>query len=1088
MTPVTMEMVFVIALSFVVVITASSEGVTPVIREQPKDIVARRNDPATLNCAASNAARITWYRNGQQVVTSPQDSRSHRVLLPSGSLFFLRVTTNRRDSDAGTYWCVASNSHGATRSNNVTLSVASLGYEFEAPLEPVTKASINGSVTLPCRPPKGVPEPKLSWLKNGQEVINSSRIFVTEKGDLFINGTLKEDSGVYLCRARNLAGTRESPPTELLIMTPPWFEDIPSNMTVASGITVHLTCKAQGHPAPTVTWQKLDGKMPLDRSMIVGQDLVLEKVEPADSGAYVCKAENEAGMTSAKASLVIVDAPVMTQKPQDIQVVVDGAAELSCQVEGDPTPLILWRLPRQDRSALLTPSFNIGHISVSQDGQKLSMQRLAITDSGSYYCWGVSSGGGVSSKAEVVVVEAFPPPVVGIGPYDIEAKPGGIASFSCEAVSESAKPSISWWYRPAAHIAPHQLTEDSDNSRLSFQDNGAIILKNLQVTDSGIYSCHITAETGKIEQEAILKVSSHITETKPPKLPAPPSKPKLMSVNETSVHLTWLPNSQMKSSSEQWYVVEYWQKDWEEWRVAETDLTEESCLVSNLVPGRTYFFLVRAVNKEGISFPSPWSDPVITQVRNDLSVSEEEIRYTKRRLSRPVVTIQEGTLTSSDSIRLVWKFITSTDSNVEGVLVYIIESLKTVRLITVLGSAIYSHVRDLKPNTNYTFFLVPFWQGIEGTPSNSFSITTPEDVPLIAPSKVSVESHEDGSTLITWDTLSLLEARGEIIGYQVALSYNGTQTTETVVNPWLEARGLVPGRLYTVKVAALTKVGPGPFSAPVYMNGGAKNILKIHDSTSLNNENSSVLYAQPEPEWLAYLLVPLVIVLFLATLVYIKRLRHKPPASTVPRTPSLYQDSSIYPTQHNVQVYNEKKLWQSSDSDRDSSLSSTRLLRSNPLINEYAEPKVQQINETTEPYATTALLAPESPHLNRGPPWRHQSDDSGVQVNWSAILPPPPACPPPPQDLDLGDPLRSADPIDIHIIRSVPSKRSSASGSEQYKRPCDSTSEYSYDVYSQMTPNDSQTGYHMYNAMPVCGCVEVSVEGNSSQIDASHKT
>ncbi|XP_042864852.1 roundabout homolog 2-like [Penaeus japonicus] len=102
---------------------AIAEGGPPVIKEHPSNVVARRNDPATLNCAASGASRIRWYRDGEEVTTSTQDPRSHRVLLPSGSLFFLRVATSKRDSDAGTYWCVASNSHGATRSHNATLTV-----------------------------------------------------------------------------------------------------------------------------------------------------------------------------------------------------------------------------------------------------------------------------------------------------------------------------------------------------------------------------------------------------------------------------------------------------------------------------------------------------------------------------------------------------------------------------------------------------------------------------------------------------------------------------------------------------------------------------------------------------------------------------------------------------------------------------------------------------------------------------------------------------------------------------------------------------------------------------------------------------
>lgn len=58
------------------------------------------------------------------VKIAPQDARSHRVLLPSGGLFFLRVVHGRRESDGGVYWCEASNGLGKARSRNATLTVA----------------------------------------------------------------------------------------------------------------------------------------------------------------------------------------------------------------------------------------------------------------------------------------------------------------------------------------------------------------------------------------------------------------------------------------------------------------------------------------------------------------------------------------------------------------------------------------------------------------------------------------------------------------------------------------------------------------------------------------------------------------------------------------------------------------------------------------------------------------------------------------------------------------------------------------------------------------------------------------------------
>lgn len=85
-----------------------------------------RHEPATLNCQANGEPEptITWYKDGMLLRTAPQDARSHRVLLPAGNLFFLRVAHSRKDSDAGVYWCEASNALGKARSRNASLTVA----------------------------------------------------------------------------------------------------------------------------------------------------------------------------------------------------------------------------------------------------------------------------------------------------------------------------------------------------------------------------------------------------------------------------------------------------------------------------------------------------------------------------------------------------------------------------------------------------------------------------------------------------------------------------------------------------------------------------------------------------------------------------------------------------------------------------------------------------------------------------------------------------------------------------------------------------------------------------------------------------
>nr|XP_053630897.1 roundabout homolog 1-like [Cherax quadricarinatus] len=143
----------------------------PRIVEHPKSIVVPRGDPATLNCAAEGSPepKITWFRDGVVVTTSQEDPRSHRVVFPSGSLFFLSIKQGKKESDAGVYYCVATNAVGRAASTNATLTIAMLREEFRTVPQDVAAASGDRAEIL-CVPPRGHPPPDLSWTRNGHPI------------------------------------------------------------------------------------------------------------------------------------------------------------------------------------------------------------------------------------------------------------------------------------------------------------------------------------------------------------------------------------------------------------------------------------------------------------------------------------------------------------------------------------------------------------------------------------------------------------------------------------------------------------------------------------------------------------------------------------------------------------------------------------------------------------------------------------------------------------------------------------------------------------------------------------------------------
>ncbi|XP_015784302.1 hemicentin-2 [Tetranychus urticae] len=275
----------------------------PRIIEHPLDIVVKKNEPAMLYCKADGQPKptIEWYKDGEKI-----RSNRPRIFLSGDGLFFYKVSSEGKESDTGTYWCVARNSVGKVISRNATVNVGYLRDEFR--LSPKSGTVVAGdSVTLDCSPPRGSPEPTVTWKKDGEPMtLASPRFQLTTSGSLKINDIHPTDRGIYICVASSSVGSRESTPASLVVLVKPYFIKLPNNITVAESSSIELECKVDGDPVPLITWIKKDGQLPSQRSTI-GPDKTLSiiNVTSEDEGVYTCEAGNLVGSATASATLSV---------------------------------------------------------------------------------------------------------------------------------------------------------------------------------------------------------------------------------------------------------------------------------------------------------------------------------------------------------------------------------------------------------------------------------------------------------------------------------------------------------------------------------------------------------------------------------------------------------------------------------------------------------------------------------------------------------------------------------------------------------------------------------------------------------------
>ena len=515
---------------------------------------------------------------------------------------------------------------------------------------------------------------------------------------------------------------------------------VPRNRTISAGVTLTLPCVVSGYPTPKVDWTKSDGKISASRASMIGDSLEISGVIRSDSGKYICSASNAAGMVEAEIHVIVLAHPNFVEKPSDEVMQTGGSKKLSCSMEGEPYPLVMWRLPGDNPDNLIFLQKHDAKYQMEDDGS-LVINNFDYDDTGVYTCMGMNEGGGIMAKSRVLAVKAFPPPVIGIRPHDQKFRRGDTLKLPCVPASGVSETTVTWWHQASVHLPKKEIHEDR-NAGIILSGSLALVIRNANKSQSGIYTCRVESETGSVEATALVKFDFDRTlpSLDNDYMPSSPTKPKVRVLNSTSVRLSWQPNSNAVKKFHPRYMVEYWRDGWNEWRIAKMGIFSDHTVISRMEPDFTYTFLVRSIVVDKQSFPSPWSDPIrMREVFNKRLPSRTQWLSAKK-LEKPTLYLVSAVVTSPTTTQLKWESL-SDKIHEDGVLIYTLLNEKNVdrkssehkvHVASVLGSSTSTYsAQGLLPNKEYTFFIVPMWGDIEGTPSNSITVRTRGECELL---------------------------------------------------------------------------------------------------------------------------------------------------------------------------------------------------------------------------------------------------------------------------------------------------------------------------------------------------------------------
>uniref|UniRef100_A0A671Y5R6 Roundabout, axon guidance receptor, homolog 2 (Drosophila) n=1 Tax=Sparus aurata TaxID=8175 RepID=A0A671Y5R6_SPAAU len=803
------------------------EDSPPRIVEHPSDLIVSKGEPATLNCKAEGrpTPTVEWYKDGERVETDKDDPRSHRMLLPSGSLFFLRIVHGRRSKpDEGAYVCVARNYLGEAVSRNASLEVALLRDDFRQNPTDVVVAAGEPAI-LECVPPRGHPEPTIYWKKDKVRIDDKDDRITIRGGKLMISNTRKSDAGMYICVGTNMVGERDSETAQVTVFERPTFLRRPINQVVLEEETIEFRCQVQGDPQPNVRWRKDDIDVPRGR-YYDKEDYVLrvKKASVNDEGTFTCVAENRVGKLEASATLTVRAAPQFVIRPRD-QIVAQGrTATFPCETKGNPQPAVFWQ--KEGSQNLLFPNQPQqpnSRFSVSPSGD-LTISSVQRADAGYYICQALTVAGSILAKAQLEVTDVLtdrPPPIIRQGPSNQTLGVDTVALLKCQASGDPI-PSVSWLKDGVSLLGK--------DPRMSLQELGSLQIKNIKLSDSGIYTCVATSSSGETSWSAFLEVKESggvmvIKNHDENELPGPPSKPQVTDVTKNSVSLSWQPGMAGASPVSSYVIEAFSQSVSNSWQTVADHIKTTQFTVKGLRPNTIYLFMVRAVNSQGLSDPSPMSEPVRTQ---DISPPAQGVdhRHVQKELGEVIVRLHNPVVLSPTTIQVTWT-VDRQSQFIQGYRVlyrqtsglpspgpWLTQDVKIPSERSVILSA-------LKKGIVYEIKVRPYFNEFQGMDSESRTARTTEEAPSAPPQQVTVltvGNQNSTSISISWDPPPPDHQNGIIQEYKIWCLGNETRfhvnkTVDAAIRS-VVVGGLQVGVVYRVEVAASTSAGVGVKSEP----------------------------------------------------------------------------------------------------------------------------------------------------------------------------------------------------------------------------------------------------------------------------------
>ncbi|XP_054880159.1 neural cell adhesion molecule L1-like protein isoform X3 [Poeciliopsis prolifica] len=643
--------------------------------------------------------------------------------------------------------------------------------------------------------PEGIPTPQVEWIKIGDQLPVKAKL-ENHRKLLIVPRAQQEDSGRYMCRAKNPLGEVVHYFT-VTVEGPPEWESEPQSQLSMIGSHVHIKCSARGIPEPTITW-RVNGQLlqdsPAANRKMLGDTIFLQNVKASDSAVYQCEASNRHGTLLSNANIMIMNLqPMILTSNREFYSAVEGQrVMMHCKVFSSPPSAITWSRDVSSES-LVGPRFAL------HDDGSLEIHSTEKDDAGQYTCLAKNMEG--SSAIDAVLYIKDPTRIV-VAPKDLQILKGSAAQLSCLAEYDKSFSNDFelLWEKDNTQIALNY----TENPRYIMED-GYLNISDVNHGDQGVYNCVAKTPLDRDTASAFLMVLD---------VPVAPESLVLSEHKSKSVKLEWIPGDDHNSSPTE-FVIEFEENKWEpgNWKELLRVPGNHNSAILRLHGHIEYRFRVYAISAIGAGPPSEPTERYKTPPSAP-DKNPENIKI-------------EGHLPHEMNIN--WEPLLPIEHNGPG-LEYKVSYRQQDGQEEWTEHTVKRHSFVVRKTPTF----IPYEVKIQarnnqgwGPEPRIVSGYSGEDFPSAAPDNVAVEVMNSSAVRVTWTRVHKDKLHGHLGGYRInwwrlrslvdskkshgdkhSLAFPGDRTHGTVP-------GLTPFSEYSLIVMTFNGRGNGPGSQPV---------------------------------------------------------------------------------------------------------------------------------------------------------------------------------------------------------------------------------------------------------------------------------